>query len=117
MKLSEFKDLCDREWGEARGDVIGLALTDESYEELTTEALLEREGRTFSLLVADSELAAIRAGEAIPSLLNPVTLSAVKVTKGASIDSAEVTRHYGRAMDVTASPGVKITRGRLAIPQ
>jgi len=96
VNLAGFRELCEREWGEARGDVIGLRLTDESYEELTREALLERESTVFSLLVPESELEAIRSGESFPSLLNPVTLSAVAVTKGASVDSAEVYRYYGR---------------------
>ena len=98
MKLAEFCELCEREWGEARGDVIGLALTDESYAELT------RDRSVLSPILLP------------PPLLNPVTRSPVKVTKGASVDSAEVTRHYGRAMDVSwvGDAGEVLRRGRLA---
>lgn len=98
MKLAEFSALCDREWGEARGDVTGLRLTDESYRELGNEVIIDG-GRTLPvpllLDIDEADLEAIRAGEFFPPLLNPVTRSPVKVTKGASIDSAEVYRHYG----------------------
>lgn len=40
MKLAEFNALCEREWGEARGDVIGLSLTDESAEELHRDVII-----------------------------------------------------------------------------
>ncbi len=102
MKLPEFRELCDREWGEARGDVISLALTDESYEELTRDVIMDG-GRSVPTpilyLIDEADLEGIRDGESFPPLLNPVTRSPVKLTKGASIDSAEVTRHYARAMD------------------
>ena len=102
MKLPEFRELCDREWGEARGDVISLALTDESYEELTRDVIMDG-GRSVPTpilyLIDEADLEGIRAGESFPPLLNPVTRSPVKLTKGASVDSAEVTRYYARAMD------------------
>ena len=70
MKLADFNDLCLREWGEARGDVTGLSLTDESAEELRMTA------------------------PGYPLLANPVTRSQVKVAKGADTDTAEVRRYY-----------------------
>ena len=72
MKLAGFNALCEREWAEARGDVTGLRLTDESLSEFETDLLIH----PFDLV-------------------NPVTRSVVKVTGGASEDSAEVYRYYG----------------------
>ena len=96
MKLSEFRELCDREWGEARGDVIGLCLTDESAGELHRDVIMDgsMSAVPFPLLIDKSELAAIRAGEFVIPLSNPVTRSLVKVTKGADTDTAEVRRYW-----------------------
>ena len=93
MKLSEFRGLCDREWGEARGDVTRLRLTDESYAELAEDALISGAGGESMLLP-------------LGELLNPVTRSVVKVTAGASTDLAEVVRNYaggGRRASTAAS--------------
>ena len=83
MKLTEFNTLCDREWGEARGDVIGLRLTDESLSEFETDLLIHPDDRCRSLLNPFE-------------LVNPVTRSVVKVTGGASVDAVEVYRYYAR---------------------
>lgn len=97
MKLTEYRELCEREWGEARGDVTGLHLTDESYEELLRDVLMDG-GRTHPvpliLNIGKSELAALRAGESFPPLLNHITRTQVKVTKGAGEDKAQVRRCY-----------------------
>jgi len=87
VKLAEFNALCEREWNEARGDVTGLRLTDESYAELAREVLERAESLPLDVMLG----AKAAADEAV----NPVTRSVVKVTGGASIDSAEVYRHYG----------------------
>jgi broad-specificity NMP kinase len=91
VKLAEFSDLCLREWGEARGEVISLSLTDESYEELAGET-----------------------SKAVDRLINPLTRTEVKVAAGAATDTAEVRRHYARALEVTGD--AEVPRGRLAIP-
>ncbi len=83
MKLAEFSALCEREWGEARGDVIGLLLTDESLSEFETDLLIHPDDRCRSLLNPFD-------------LVNPITRSVVKVTGGAGVDSAEVYRYYAR---------------------
>jgi hypothetical protein len=77
VKLAEFSDLCLREWGEARGEVISLSLTDESYEEL-----------------------AAGTSKGMAAVVNPVTRGEVKVTAGADTDTAEVRRHYAEALSV-----------------
>jgi hypothetical protein len=82
MKLTEFNDLCLREWGEARGEVTSLSLTDESYEELAADTT-----------------------KALAAVVNPLTRAEVKVTAGAATDTAEVRRHYARALEVTGKPG------------
>jgi len=71
VKLAEFNDLCLREWGEARGEVISLSLTDESYEELAADT-----------------------AKGTAALVNPLTRTEVKVAAGAATDTAEVRRHY-----------------------
>ena len=81
MKLTEFNALCEREWGEACGDVTGLSLTDESRAELLDDALIQG-------IQADTIL--LPRGE----LFNPVTRSVVKITGGASEDTASVRRYY-----------------------
>ena len=96
MKLADFDALCEREWGEARGDVIGLCLTDDSRQELANDALTSDTFDSCLLLIKESELPAIRAGAGIGSVTNPITRSVVKITGGASVDSAEVYRYYGR---------------------
>ena len=100
MTLAEFRGLCEREWGEARGDVTGLSLTDESYDEFYRDVLMDG-GRTHPvplvLSIDKSELAALRAGEFFPPLLNHITRSPVKVTKGADEDAASVRRYYAEA--------------------
>ena len=97
MKLTEFQELCEREWGEARGYVTGLHLTDESYDELYRDVIMDG-GRTHPVpLILDidkSELAALRAGERFPPLLNHITRTSVKVAKGADEDTASVRRYY-----------------------
>lgn len=82
MKVSEFRELCMREYGQACGDVVGLALTDESYIELL-----------HSVITSSERYGLVPGGE--NELLNPATGSIVKPAKGASTDSAEVYRHYG----------------------
>lgn len=53
MKLAEFKDLCDREWGKrdrgGRGDVVLLTLTDAGYVELGTDILASQPRLPFEL--------------------------------------------------------------------
>ena len=82
MKLAEFHALCEREWGEARGDVTGLHLTDESLGEFETDLLIHPDDRCRTLLNP-------------VDVVNPITRSVVKVAGGASVDSAEVYRRYG----------------------
>jgi hypothetical protein len=77
VKLAEFDALCVREWDEARGDVTGLNLTDDSRQELVSD-----------LLATGAHDSA-----AMSAILNPVTRTAVKITGGASTDSAEVRRY------------------------
>ena len=83
--------------------MTGLCLTDESYEELHRDVILDG-GRTHPvpllLHIEKSELAALRAGESFPPLLNHITRSDVRVTKGAVTDTAEVRRHYAEALQV-----------------
>lgn len=81
MKLTEFRELCEREWGEARGDVTGLSLTDESAEELWRDKLMQGFQDEEILLPSDQ-------------LFNPVTRTIVKITKGADEDTASVRRYY-----------------------
>ena len=95
MKLAEFHALCEREWREARGDVTGLNLTEDSRRELVNDVLINGAQDSLLLLIEKSELSAIRAGAGISEVTNPITRSAVKITGGASVDSAEVYRHYG----------------------
>ena len=83
MKLAGFNALCEREWGDARGDVTGLRLTDESYAELTVDTLIS----------GTPEVILLPRGE----LFNPVTRTVVKVAGGASEDRAEVRRYYAGA--------------------
>ena len=96
MKLAEFKALCEREWGEARGDVIGLHLTADSRRELATDVLVEGYSPGHLLYIDREEVAAIRAGASISTIVNPITRSVVKITGGAGEDSAEVYRYYAR---------------------
>jgi hypothetical protein len=93
VTLDQFSALCDREWANGRGDVVGLRLTDGSYGELAREVL---------------------AGSLpLDAIVNPVTRSAVKVASGASADLAEVTRYYARATEARADQDFTISRGRL----
>jgi hypothetical protein len=79
VKLGQFRALCDREWmQEARGDVQALSLTDDSYEELRADALVNYDPVLVPMTLGPLEL------------MNPVTRSAVKVTGGAASDTTEV---------------------------
>lgn len=89
MKLSEFTSLCEREWGKQRGDVISLALTAESADELDIELLLSPDG---------PHVPAFRVGE----LCNPVTRSSVKIYRDQPKNRAEVVYF----VDVLPSGGV-----------
>ena len=84
MKLAEYKDLCDREWGEACGDVQALHLTDKSHADLMDDALA-RGAQADTILLPQGKL------------FNPVTRSVVTVSGGSDQDLAEVRRHYGSA--------------------
>lgn len=100
MKLAEFKDLCDREWGEARGDVQALRLTNSSLLEFSTDVLLagaQDQAFLFPMvpLYGNEEVADIRAGAVCSKVLNPVTRSVVNISGGSDQDLAEVRRHYG----------------------
>jgi hypothetical protein len=104
VKLSQFYDLCDREWGqESRGDVRALSLTDASYEELRgdftgSESSPISPAQIREMQAALSGLAGDPAWRGkvmvLPpgplELVNPVTRSVVKVTDGADSDTAEV---------------------------
>lgn len=99
MKLAEFKALCDREWGEARGDITGLSLTNDSLREFTTDVLLagaQDQPFLFPLvpLYGSDEIANIRAGAVCSKVLNPVTRTVVDISGGADEDKAEVRRYY-----------------------
>lgn len=89
MTVTEFRELCEREWGEARGDIIGLRLTDESYHNLLFSVFTSRERHD---LITDGE----------DELLNPVTRSVVKLAKGADSDTAEVRRYYAEPHPASA---------------
>ena len=80
MKLDQFRALCDREWKQQpRGDVVGLRLTGDSYDELYLDIL------------TDGDPAWASAVEAAIELVNPVTRSAVAVAGGdEDIDIVEV---------------------------
>ena len=110
MKLAEFKDLCDREWDEARGDVQALHLTNSSLLEFTADVLLagaEDQPFLFPMvpLYDREEIAGIRAGAATSQVLNPVTRSVVEVSGDSDLDLAEVQRHYGsETMAVPVNP-------------
>jgi len=110
LKLAEFKDLCDREWGEARGDVQALHLTNSSILEFTADVLLagaEDQPFLFPLipLFDRDDIASIKAGAVTSKVLNPVTRSVVQVSGGSDLDLAEVQRHYGsETMAIPANP-------------
>ena len=75
MKTAEFSDLCSREWAqEARGDVVGLTLTDDSLRELAEDVVTDPSGLRLSL----------------NPLVNPITRSDVEVAGGAADDTATV---------------------------
>jgi len=110
VKLAEFKDLCDREWSEARGDVTALRLTNGSILEFTCDVLMagaEDEPCLFPLvpLFDRDDIAEIKAGAVTSKVVNPVTRSTVEVSGGSDLDLAEVRRHYGsETMAVPANP-------------
>ena len=100
MKLAEYKDLCDREWSEARGDVQALRLMNGSLLEFSTDVLLasaQDQAFLFPMipLYSSEEVADVRAGAVCSKVLNPVTRSVVTVSGGSDQDLAEVQRHYG----------------------
>lgn len=100
MKLAEFKDLCDREWGEARGDVQALRLTNDSLLEFTCDVLLagaEDQPFLFPMipLYSSEEVAEVRAGAVCSKVLNPITRSVVTISGGSDQDLTEVQRHWG----------------------
>ncbi len=95
MKLTEFRELCQREWGEARSDIVGLRLTDESYAELASDVLTAAEPIGWPMTLS---------AEPACEVVNPVTRSVVKVARGADADSAEVRRHYGKPLEVRQLP-------------
>ena len=88
MTLAEFRDLCEREWGEARGDVTGLRLTDESFAELGRDVVAEGVANDFELLRLHDEPVNVTR------IRNPLTGSVVKIDKSADSDTAEVRRYY-----------------------
>ena len=106
MKFAEFREMCEREWGEARGDVTGLCLTDESFAELGHDVLAEGVPNDFELLRLRDEPVNVTR------IRNPLTGSVVKIDKGAASDTAEVRRHYAKALEVTGE--AEVPRGRLA---
>jgi hypothetical protein len=112
VKLAEFNAICEREWREAHGDVMGLNLTDDSRQELVNDVLTSDTFDSCLLLIEESDLPAIRAGAGIGSVTNPITRTVVKITGGASVDSAEVRRYYAKALEVTGE--AEVPRGRLA---
>jgi len=102
MKLAEYKDLCDREWSEARGDVQALHLTNGSLLEFSADVLLAgAQDQPFLFpvvpLYSSEEVTDIRAGAACSKILNPITRSVVTVSGGSDQDLAEVRRHYSSA--------------------
>ncbi len=74
MRLSDFHDLCWREWCRPRrGDVVSVLLTEASHEELAADVLAPPEA-------------------VVSEVVNPVTRTAVKVRvrPGGDRDSARV---------------------------
>jgi hypothetical protein len=93
MKLSQFYDLCDREWAKPRrGDVVSLCLTEASREKLAIDVIANGAPMGYPLLVEKSELAGIAAGAAVNTVLNPVTRTVVviRARKGGTRDTARV---------------------------
>jgi hypothetical protein len=85
VKLSQFYDLCDREWAKPRrGDVVSLCLTEASREELAIDAIACGAPAGYPLLAGKSELAGIAAGAAVSTILNPVTrtVAAIRAQEG-----------------------------------
>ena len=89
MKTAEFSDLCSREWAqEARGDVVGLTLTDDSLRELAEDLVTDPlPGR---MVLRIPEGADPADGEPLNPLVNPITRSDVEVAGGAASDMATV---------------------------
>jgi hypothetical protein len=94
VKLSQFRALCHREWvqGDFRGDVVALHLTDESYDELSLEALTAGDLPDLELIINEPWVPERSCGAALSTLSNPVTRSQVKVTGGSDWDWVEVRR-------------------------
>lgn len=92
MKYAEFTALCQQEWLNGHGDLTGLSLTDESYQELAVDAIIDPAVIVPTVLrIREEDLPAMSAGE-LTELVNPVTRSTVRAVGGASIDMMQISR-------------------------
>ena len=91
MKTAGFAALCSREWAqEARGDVVGLALTDDSLRELAEDVVTDPLPAPMVLRIPEHDLGATASGLSLSHLVNPITRSDVEVAGGAPDDTATV---------------------------
>lgn len=91
MKTAQFAALCSREWGrEARGDLVGLALTADSLRELAEDVVTDPLPAPMVLRIPEHDLGATASGLSLSHLVNPVTRSDVSVIGGAASDTATV---------------------------
>lgn len=82
MKLDKFYDVCRERWDDAHGDVQELHLTEDSYDELWKDILVNRT-RPVSLLN-------------VSAILNPLTRSEVRIRITKSSDFVMVYYKAGR---------------------
>lgn len=90
MKFAEFQELCRKEWQEYHGDIHTLWLTEESYRELNTEAILARELHSVDLQVHEDFRDRAPGRPVIGTLRNPVTKSPVRMKLCRDRDVADI---------------------------
>lgn len=90
MKLTEFNELCIREWEDRHGDILKLYLTPDSAHELSCEQLLAGGVEQMVLYVRQDQLADIAAGAVLTHMVNPITRTAIEIVVNDYRDGVEV---------------------------
>jgi hypothetical protein len=100
VKLQEFNDLCREEWKNGHGEVINLWLTEESYRELSNEAMTAGFQKQMALHVREdyADVSRVRGDPAISAVINPVTKAPVRMKLARDRDAADVYNSDTRQM-------------------
>lgn len=90
MRLKQFQDLCRDEWNTRKGDVRQVWLVEDSYRELSDDALNYKQTEAMDIYLGDPDEREMTGQVSLKVLVNPFTRTVVKMRIARDMDVADV---------------------------